>query len=84
MKPAYIIWRSASSIGEEITRQLAEEFAHSKPRPRNRAMGFSGTDKKPRREFDPFKALPPAPGKATVRASGHDAANGNRSEQFGR
>jgi hypothetical protein len=54
------IWTNAASIGEEITRQLAEEFAHSKPRPRNRAMGFSGTDKKPRREFDPFKR-PPSP-----------------------
>ena len=73
MKPARIIWRSASSIGEEITRQLAREFAHSKPRPRNRAMGFSGTDKKPRREFDPF--LPTASAKRIVRASGHDATN---------
>ena len=62
------IWTNAASIGEEITRQLAREFAHSKPRPRNRAMGFSGTDKKPRREFDPF--LPTASAKRIVRASG--------------
>jgi hypothetical protein len=47
-----------------ITRSMAHAFAKafpdSKPRPRNRAMGFSGTDKKPRREFDPFKR-PPSP-----------------------
>ncbi len=68
------IWTNAAYLAEETTRQLARDFGHSKPRPRPRMMGLA-QDRPQRKEFDPFKALPPAPGKATVRASGHDAAN---------
>lgn len=39
---------SASVIAEATTRRIEREYHCSKPRPRNRAMGFSGTDK-PRR-----------------------------------
>ena len=77
------IWINAAHLAERITAEMAREFGCSRPRPRPRMMGLA-QDKKPRREFDPFKALPPAPAKATMRASGHDATNGNRSEQFGR
>jgi hypothetical protein len=36
---------SASVIAEATTRRIEREYHCSKPRPRNRAMGFSGTDK---------------------------------------
>lgn len=57
---AHIIWRSAASIGEEITRQLARDFGHSTPRPRPHVMGLA-KDRKPRKEFDPFKRPPASP-----------------------
>jgi hypothetical protein len=39
---------SASVIAEATTRRIEREYHCSKPRPRNRAMGFAGTDR-PRR-----------------------------------
>jgi len=39
-----IHWISANAFIEDQTRQIAEEFKTSNPRPRNRAMGFRGRD----------------------------------------
>ncbi len=35
-----ITWESADNISHRITKQIREEFGSSKPRPRNRVMGF--------------------------------------------
>lgn len=40
-----IRWVSAHLLSEAITKQLEREYASSRPRPRNRAMGFRGEDK---------------------------------------
>jgi hypothetical protein len=37
-------WAPANSIAESQTRKLAIEFKSSKPKPRNRVMGFTGKD----------------------------------------
>ena len=37
-------WAPANSIPEAQTRKLAIEFKSSKPKPRNRVMGFTGKD----------------------------------------
>lgn len=46
---------SANDFIEAQTRQLEREFATSRPRPRNKAMGFKGSDKpqrqKPQRDM---------------------------------
>ena len=38
-------WESANTVIEAQTRAIAREFKTSKPRPRNRAMGFRGDDR---------------------------------------
>lgn len=38
-------WLSASHLIEELTKEMAREFKTSRPRPRNRAMGFNSNDK---------------------------------------
>lgn len=40
-----ITWVSANALIEHQTRRIAQEFCSSKPKPRNKAMGFKGTDK---------------------------------------
>ena len=41
-----IRWESANVFIEAQTRQIAREFKTSRPRPRNRAMGFYGDDRR--------------------------------------
>lgn len=41
---------SASQIQEDQTRSIIREFGSSKPRPRNRAMGFKEEDKPHKKE----------------------------------
>lgn len=36
---------SANALAERVTKQIEREFRCSKPKPRNRAMGFTGSDK---------------------------------------
>jgi hypothetical protein len=42
---ALVRWESANAFIEAQTRQMAREFKRSNPRPRNRAMGFTGQHK---------------------------------------
>ena len=44
-KPEPIRWESANTFIEAQTKSMAREFKCSRPRPRNRAMGFKGFDK---------------------------------------
>jgi hypothetical protein len=39
-----IHWISANTLIQAQTQQIADEFKTSRPRPRNRAMGFKGRD----------------------------------------
>lgn len=41
----FIHWIPANLFVEEQTRLIAAEFKTSRPRPRNWAMGFRGTDR---------------------------------------
>ena len=40
-----IRWVSANDFIETQTREFSRNFTSSRPRPRNRAMGFKGDDK---------------------------------------
>ena len=48
-----IIWIPANTFIEEQTRQIEREFKTSRPRPRNKAMGFRGTDRPRNRIWKP-------------------------------
>jgi hypothetical protein len=62
---------SANEFIERQTREIEEEFGCSRPQPRNRVMGFRGSDKpKRQREFSP-KLHDTAPaGRRTDQATG--------------
>lgn len=45
---------SAGHIAEAQTRRIEREFHCSRPRPRNRAMGFTGQDGPKRKSHDPW------------------------------
>ena len=40
-----IRWESAGNLCERLTLEIKREFKMSKPKPRNRAMGFYGDDR---------------------------------------
>lgn len=44
-----VTWVSANAFIEQQTRDIEREFKCSRPRPRSRAMGFSGAEKVQRR-----------------------------------
>ncbi len=47
-----IIWESAHDFIERQTRKIAREFKTSRPKPRNKAMGFKDPWQKPRKYSD--------------------------------
>lgn len=44
-----ITWVSANTLLEQQTKKIAQEFHASNPKPRNKAMGFTGDDR-PRKQ----------------------------------
>lgn len=52
LKYEEIQWVSASEIIEAQTRALSRTFHCSKPKPRNRAMGFKGEEPRRRMPID--------------------------------
>jgi hypothetical protein len=60
-KPARTYEVSAGCLSEQITASLAREFKTSRPRPRNRAMGFKGTDKPTKKPPGTHRAAQPNP-----------------------
>jgi len=52
-----IHWVSANSLIEEQTRQIAREFGNSRPRPRNRQMGFKQEPKRAKRNRELWDLL---------------------------